>query len=81
MGGLVVKESMVLAMESEDPYLDFRVSMEEMVESHGLKDWECLGELLLWYLRMNEKKTHGFIVGAFVDLLVGLLSTSSFVEC
>ncbi|KAK6933569.1 Ovate protein family, C-terminal [Dillenia turbinata] len=66
------KESVVLAMESENPYVDFRKSMEEMIESHGLmKDWECLEELLGWYLRVNGKKTHGFIVGAFVDLLLG----------
>ncbi|MCI39788.1 ovate transcriptional repressor, partial [Trifolium medium] len=40
------KESVVLAMESEDPYEDFKRSMEEMVESHGVKDWEGLEELL-----------------------------------
>ncbi|KAK6929046.1 Ovate protein family, C-terminal [Dillenia turbinata] len=69
------KESVVLAMESKNPYVDFRRSMEEMIESHGImKDWECLEELLGWYLRVNGKKTHGFIVGAFVDLLVGGVS-------
>ncbi|URE40902.1 atofp18 ofp18 [Musa troglodytarum] len=61
-------------MESEDPYRDFRLSMEEMVVAHGLRDWERLEELLVWYLRVNGKKTHGFIVGAFVDLLAGLAS-------
>ncbi|KAF3434447.1 hypothetical protein FNV43_RR25550 [Rhamnella rubrinervis] len=66
------KESLVLAMESEDPYEDFRRSMEEMVECHGLKDWECLEELLGWYLKVNGKDNHGFIVEAFVDLLVSL---------
>ncbi|PON68684.1 Ovate protein family, C-terminal [Trema orientale] len=66
------KESVVLAMESDDPYADFRRSMEEMVEMHGVKDWECLEELLGWYLRVNGKNNHGFIVGAFVDLLVDL---------
>ncbi|XP_017700035.3 transcription repressor OFP13-like [Phoenix dactylifera] len=76
-GAFPFKESIALAMESEDPYKDFRVSMEEMVVAHGLKDWECLEELLLWYLRVNGKKTHGYIVGAFVDLLVGLASPPS----
>ncbi|KAL0316064.1 UNVERIFIED_CONTAM: Transcription repressor OFP13 [Sesamum radiatum] len=60
----------ILAIESRDPFLDFRVSMEEMVEAHGLKDWECLEELLQWYLRVNGKSNHGYIVGAFVDLLI-----------
>jgi uncharacterized protein (TIGR01568 family) len=76
-GGFPFKESVLLAMESEDPYVDFRRSMEEMVESHGLKEWECLEELLGWYLRVNRKKNHGFIVGAFVDLLVGLAAAAT----
>ncbi|KAJ6817366.1 putative transcription repressor OFP13 [Iris pallida] len=66
------ESSVAMAMESHDPYLDFKKSMEEMVAAHGMKDWECLEELLVWYLRVNGKKTHGYIVGAFVDLLVGL---------
>ncbi|KAL8090217.1 transcription repressor OFP13-like [Apium graveolens] len=74
---LPFKESVVLAMESEDPYEDFKGSMLEMVESHGLKDWECLEELLEWYLKMNGKMNHGIIVQAFVDLLVGLASDDS----
>ncbi|KAK4430715.1 Transcription repressor OFP13 [Sesamum alatum] len=69
---LPFKESVALALESDDPYLDFKKSMQEMVESHGLKEWDCLEELLGWYLRMNGKRNHGFIVGAFVDLLVGM---------
>ncbi|XP_058740762.1 transcription repressor OFP15-like [Vicia villosa] len=76
---LPFKDSVVLSMESQDPYVDFRKSMEEMVEAHDVKDWECLQGLLCWYLEVNEKNNHGYIVGAFVDLLVGLAfaSTSS----
>ncbi|KAF4402826.1 hypothetical protein G4B88_010278 [Cannabis sativa] len=40
------KESVALSMESRNPYLDFKQSMEEMVEAHGLKGWESLEELL-----------------------------------
>lgn len=58
-----------LAIESADPYGDFRRSMEEMVLSHGVDDWGWLEEMLGWYLRANGKRTHGLIVGAFVDLL------------
>ncbi|KAI3984931.1 hypothetical protein MKX01_004699 [Papaver californicum] len=71
------KESVVMAMDSEDPYVDFRTSMEEMVEAHGLKDWDCLEELLSWYLKVNGKKNHGFIVSAFVDLLISIAAKSS----
>ncbi|KAK6135931.1 hypothetical protein DH2020_030314 [Rehmannia glutinosa] len=73
VGLLPFKESVALALESDDPYSDFKRSMAEMVESHGLKEWDCLEELLGWYLRMNGKNNHGFIVGAFVDLLVGMV--------
>ncbi|KAI3705265.1 hypothetical protein L1987_75500 [Smallanthus sonchifolius] len=71
-GGLPYKESVAMEMDSKDPYVDFLKSMEEMVEIHGLKDWNCLEELLGWYLKMNEKDNHEFIVGAFVDLLAGI---------
>lgn len=71
--GFPFKESSeVLALESEDPYGDFKKSMEEMVESHGMKDWEDLEELLGWYLKVNGKNNHAFIVEAFVDLLVSI---------
>ena len=69
-----------LAIDSTDLYGDFRRSMEEMVLSHGANgedDWGWLEEMLGWYLRANGKKTHGLIVGAFVDLLVALTSSSS----
>ncbi|KAL3839338.1 hypothetical protein ACJIZ3_023929 [Penstemon smallii] len=42
----------IMTMDSGDPFSDFRVSMEELVEAHGLKDWACLEELLTWYLRV-----------------------------
>ncbi|XP_019181770.1 PREDICTED: transcription repressor OFP13-like [Ipomoea nil] len=69
--------SVVMTMESADPYADFKKSMEEMVESQGMRDWESLQELLGWYLKMNAKVNHGFILGAFVDLLIHLTSSSS----
>lgn len=67
----------VVAMDSDDPFWDFRKSMEEMVEAHGMKDWENLEELLNWYLRVNGKINHGFIIAAFVDLLVNLSMVAS----
>jgi uncharacterized protein (TIGR01568 family) len=73
-----------MAMDSADPYGDFRRSMEEMVLSHGgggEDDWGWLEEMLGWYLRANGKKTHGFIVGAFVDLLIALTSGKQSDKC
>ncbi|CAA7404433.1 unnamed protein product [Spirodela intermedia] len=76
--GLPFEESVAMAVDSEDPYSDFRVSMEEMVAAHGQRrDWAWLEELLEWYLQVNGKTTHRFIVGAFVDLLLDLSYPSS----
>ncbi|XP_078440578.1 uncharacterized protein LOC144710635 [Wolffia australiana] len=61
--------SVPMAMESCDPYSDFRTSMEEMVMAYGLKDWAALEELLRCYIQLNERNTHKFILHAFVDIL------------
>lgn len=63
------KDTMVLPMDSRNPYKDFKISMEEMVETHGVNDWERLEELLSCYLKVNDKRNHGYIVDAFVDLV------------
>ncbi|XP_016445652.1 transcription repressor OFP13-like [Nicotiana tabacum] len=76
-GNLYFKESVVMALDSKDPFVDFRKSMEEMVEAHGIQDWENLEQLLTCYLKLNCKTNHGYIVGAFVDLLVNNASSSS----
>ncbi|XP_057517505.1 transcription repressor OFP12-like [Amaranthus tricolor] len=66
---------------SPDPYVDFRQSMQEMVEARDLgrlevkEAWEYLQELLLSYLALNPKNTHKYIVGAFTDLVVNLMSS------
>ncbi|KAK9671955.1 hypothetical protein RND81_12G066100 [Saponaria officinalis] len=39
-----------------------------------LREWEFLQELLLCYLNLNPKHTHKFIIGAFSDVLVSMLS-------
>ncbi|KAJ3681542.1 hypothetical protein LUZ60_016031 [Juncus effusus] len=70
------KGGVAMEMESKDPHRDFRESMEEMVKAYGIKDLDWLEEMLGWYLRANGKKTHGIILGAFVDLLVGLTSSN-----
>ncbi|XP_074577708.1 transcription repressor OFP13-like [Curcuma longa] len=64
--------AVVVALETEDPYRDFRRSMEEMVAAHGVRDRSKLLQLLVWYLRVNGEKTHGLIVRAFADILAGV---------
>ncbi|OAY49726.1 transcription repressor OFP12 [Manihot esculenta] len=74
-----VKDSVAVPTYSPDPYLDFRRSMQEMVEARDLVDvkanWDYLHELLLCYLALNPKSTHKFIIRAFADLLVSLLAS------
>ncbi|KAM7258127.1 hypothetical protein ACFE04_013868 [Oxalis oulophora] len=69
--------SVVLSLESQNPYVDFRKSIEEMVEAHGLRNWDGLEELLCWLLKANDKTSHGFIIGAFVDFLVSIANFSN----
>ncbi|PWA41349.1 Ovate protein family, C-terminal [Artemisia annua] len=61
----------MMEMESIDPYVDFKKSMQEMVEAdEGLKQWDNLQELLSMYLSLNDKINHGYIIRAFVDILL-----------
>ncbi|XP_061338559.1 transcription repressor OFP14-like [Gastrolobium bilobum] len=58
---------------SPNPYEDFRRSMQEMVEARfwnreRVIDWDFMEEILFCYLNLNEKKSHKFILAAFVDL-------------
>ncbi|XP_060174575.1 transcription repressor OFP13-like [Lycium barbarum] len=69
----------ITTMDSMDPFEDFKRSMEEMVEANQeIKDCEkCLEELLSWYLKVNGKSNHHYIIGAFFDLLISYSTTSS----
>ncbi|XP_010457630.1 PREDICTED: transcription repressor OFP12-like [Camelina sativa] len=73
-GGTAVKEY----VQSPDPYNDFRRSMQEMLDAvtnaGDLRRYEFLHELLLSYLSLNAADTHKFIIRAFADILVSLLS-------
>lgn len=66
---------------SVDPYLDFRRSMQEMIEARNVigdddhrSDLEYLHELLLCFLALNPRDTHRFIISAFSDIVVDTLS-------
>ncbi|WOG99220.1 hypothetical protein DCAR_0518568 [Daucus carota subsp. sativus] len=69
---------------SSSPCVDFKSSMQEMIEArlhhNGKVDWEFLEELLLCYLNLNDNKSHKYILSAFVDLIVLLRENSVKVE-
>ncbi|KAL5702279.1 hypothetical protein ACHQM5_027514 [Ranunculus cassubicifolius] len=75
---LVVGGGVPCPTYSPDPYMDFRQSMQEMVESRKMSDvtsdWDFLHELLLCYLALNPKHAHKYIIGAFADLLITLMA-------
>lgn len=63
---------------SPSPYEDFRRSMQDMAEARSSDiDWEFMEELLFCYLNLNEKKSHKFILSAFVDLITAMRSQNS----
>ncbi|GLT36341.1 hypothetical protein SLA2020_107260 [Shorea laevis] len=72
-----VNDIVAVSTFSRDPFMEFRRSMQEIVEARDLVDvkanWDNLHELLLCYLALNPKSTHKFITGAFADLLVSLM--------
>ena len=49
------KDCVALALETGDPYMDFRISMEEIVEACELNDQEHLEELLAMARKRKEK--------------------------
>uniref|UniRef100_M4CWA3 Transcription repressor n=1 Tax=Brassica campestris TaxID=3711 RepID=M4CWA3_BRACM len=73
---LVLPENCIAVLRcTEEPQEDFRRSMVEMMESKlggGEVDWDLMEELLFCYLDLNHKKSHKFILSAFVDLIISL---------
>ncbi|XP_023548724.1 transcription repressor OFP12-like [Cucurbita pepo subsp. pepo] len=72
---MIFNNSLAIPTYSPDPYVDFRRSMQEMVEAREeiatatkKSRWEFLHELLLCYLALNPKTTHKHILKAFADL-------------
>ncbi|MCL7035030.1 hypothetical protein MKW94_015417 [Papaver nudicaule] len=70
------EDSVAVLRNSPNPYDDFRRSMQEMIEArldqNQPVDWDFMEELLFCYLKLNEKKSYKYILGAFVDLIVNL---------
>ncbi|XP_022871518.1 transcription repressor OFP12-like [Olea europaea var. sylvestris] len=78
----VVEGGVAIQTYSLNPYVEFRKSMQEMIEERGFTDvkadFEFLHELLLCYLTLNPTRNHKFIIGAFSDVIVSLMSVHHF---
>ncbi|KAK7294178.1 hypothetical protein RJT34_17063 [Clitoria ternatea] len=72
-GATVPENCVVVVACSPSPYEDFRRSMEGIVEARMRNDekvdWDLMEELLFCHINLNHKKTHKFILSAFVDVI------------
>ncbi|XP_057974180.1 transcription repressor OFP8-like [Malania oleifera] len=75
--GRVGGESLAVEKESDDPYLDFRQSMLQMILEKEIYSKEDLRELLNCFLQLNSPYYHGIIVRAFTEIWNGVFSARS----
>lgn len=68
---------MAVEKDSDDPYLDFRRSMLQMILENEIYSKDGLRELLNCFLQLNSPQHHGVIVRAFTDIWNGVFSVRS----
>ncbi|KAA8514967.1 hypothetical protein F0562_018246 [Nyssa sinensis] len=68
-------DSVAVVKDSDDPFLDFRLSMFQMILEKEIYSEEDLQELLNCFLQLNSPSHHEIIVQAFMDILNGVFST------
>ncbi|CAN4089612.1 unnamed protein product [Withania somnifera] len=72
--GRVGGESVAVEKDSDDPYLDFRQSMLQMILEKEIYSKDDLKELLNCFLQLNSPYYHGIIVRAFTEIWNGVYS-------
>ncbi|XP_057506671.1 transcription repressor OFP6-like [Actinidia eriantha] len=72
--GRIGGESVAVEKDSDDPYLDFRRSMLQMILENEMYSKDDLRELLNCFLQLNSPDYHGVIVRAFTDIWNGVFS-------
>ncbi|GLT94767.1 hypothetical protein SLE2022_124920 [Rubroshorea leprosula] len=72
--GRVGEESVAVEKDSDDPYLDFRHSMLQMILEKEIYSKDDLRELLNCFLQLNSPYYHGVIVRAFTEIWNGVFS-------
>ncbi|KDP36141.1 hypothetical protein JCGZ_08785 [Jatropha curcas] len=75
--GRVGGESVAVEKDSDDPYLDFRQSMLQMILEKEIYSKDDLKELLECFLQLNSPYHHGIIVRAFTEIWNGVFSVRS----
>ncbi|XP_013634307.1 PREDICTED: transcription repressor OFP6-like [Brassica oleracea var. oleracea] len=62
--------------DSDDPYLDFRQSMLQMILENEIYSKDDLRELLNCFLSLNEPYHHSIIIRAFSEIWEGVFSAA-----
>lgn len=75
--GRIDGESVAVEKDSDDPYLDFRQSMLQMILENEIYSKDDLRELLHCFLQLNSPYHHGLIVKAFSEIWNGVFSVRS----
>ncbi|CAK9320198.1 unnamed protein product [Citrullus colocynthis] len=70
-------ESVAVEKDSDDPYLDFRHSMVQMILENEIYSKEDLRGLLRCFLQLNSPSHHGIIVRAFSEIWDSVFSATS----
>ncbi|CAA2970385.1 Hypothetical predicted protein [Olea europaea subsp. europaea] len=75
--GNIGGHSVAVEKDSDDPYLDFRQSMLQMILEKEIYSKNDLKELLNCFLQLNSPHYHGIIVRAFTEIWNGVYSVRS----
>lgn len=75
--GRIGGESVAVEKDSDDPYLDFRHSMLQMILENEIYSKDDLRQLLNCFLQLNSPCHHGIIVRAFTEIWNGVFSVRS----
>ncbi|XP_022972591.1 transcription repressor OFP6-like [Cucurbita maxima] len=70
-------ESVAIEKDSDDPYLDFRHSMVQMILENEIYSKDDLRGLLRCFLQLNSPSHHGIIVRAFAEIWDSVFSARS----
>lgn len=68
VGGVFADNSICAVLYSNDPFMDLRESIVEMIREVGVCNWKEMEELVYCYIAVNSSDVHRFISDAFLSL-------------
>ncbi|THG06392.1 transcription repressor OFP6-like [Camellia sinensis] len=75
-----ISDSVAVVKESDDPYLDFKNSMLQMISEREIYSKADLEELLSCFLQLNSPTHHEIIVRVFTEIWNGIGQTQTQIE-